>query len=475
MSAIPQKPYVVITEQPQSKALRFRYECEGRSAGSIPGVNSTLDSKTFPSIAVHGYKGRAIVVVSCVTKDMPYRPHPHSLVGKEGCKKGVCTVEMNSCSMSYVFNNLGIQCVKKKEIEEALRCRQEIRVDPFKTGYGHMKQLSTIDLNAVRLCFQVFVEGQQRGQFTEPLQPVVSDIIYDKKAMPDLIICSISDVVASVTGGKKIILLCEKVAKENISIRFFHSDNGKVVWENIADIQQIKVHKQVAITFLSPRYNLHTSQSVMVNIELRRPSDGITSESVPFELLPVHCTAIGPKRKRHMLSSSGYFAQESYGNALNNFGDNPGFFPPDCEPDPSNVGNQLHPAYYTQYDHTSMAPNGQPTYSQQQQLQIHQHSQQPQNHFQTHAANNASLNVDNLRNNGLPLTLNQPAFNNVPESTHPVYPQQCNVSEYNLSNLLGMEYGKEFDLNPSGMMHNYANGYSKRELHDDIRLNDLNK
>lgn len=64
---------VEIIEQPASKSLRFRYECEGRSAGSIPGVCSTPENKTFPSIQVVGYKGRAVVVVSCVTKDPPYR------------------------------------------------------------------------------------------------------------------------------------------------------------------------------------------------------------------------------------------------------------------------------------------------------------------------------------------------------------------------------------------------------------------
>lgn len=46
------QPHVEILEQPASKALRFRYECEGRSAGSIPGVNSTPENKTFPSIQV---------------------------------------------------------------------------------------------------------------------------------------------------------------------------------------------------------------------------------------------------------------------------------------------------------------------------------------------------------------------------------------------------------------------------------------
>jgi len=45
-------PYIKIIEQPASKALRFRYECEGRSAGSIPGVNSTTENKTYPTIQV---------------------------------------------------------------------------------------------------------------------------------------------------------------------------------------------------------------------------------------------------------------------------------------------------------------------------------------------------------------------------------------------------------------------------------------
>lgn len=45
--------------------IRFRYECEGRSAGSIPGANATPENKTFPTIQVVNYKGPAVVVVSC--------------------------------------------------------------------------------------------------------------------------------------------------------------------------------------------------------------------------------------------------------------------------------------------------------------------------------------------------------------------------------------------------------------------------
>ncbi|XP_037708207.1 embryonic polarity protein dorsal isoform X3 [Drosophila subpulchrella] len=293
------KPYVKITEQPAGKALRFRYECEGRSAGSIPGVNSTPENKTYPTIEIVGYKGRAVVVVSCVTKDTPYRPHPHNLVGKEGCKKGVCTLEINSETMRAVFSNLGIQCVKKKDIEAALKAREEIRVDPFKSGFTHRFQPSSIDLNSVRLCFQVFMESEQKGRFTSPLPPVVSEPIFDKKAMSDLVICRLCSCSATVLGNTQIILLCEKVAKEDISVRFFEEKNGQSVWEAFGDFQHTDVHKQTAITFKTPRYHtLDITEPAKVFIQLRRPSDGVTSEALPFEYVPMDSDPAHLRRKR---------------------------------------------------------------------------------------------------------------------------------------------------------------------------------
>lgn len=67
------------------------------------------------------------------------RPHPHNLVGREGCRRGVCTLEINSDDMKMVFSNLGVQCVKRRDIEEALRTREEIRVDPFRSKKILMK------------------------------------------------------------------------------------------------------------------------------------------------------------------------------------------------------------------------------------------------------------------------------------------------------------------------------------------------
>ncbi|XP_011874541.1 PREDICTED: embryonic polarity protein dorsal isoform X3 [Vollenhovia emeryi] len=300
------QPHVEILEQPASKALRFRYECEGRSAGSIPGVNSTPENKTFPSIRIMGYQGRAMVVVSCVTKDAPYRPHPHNLVGKEVCKQGVCTVEVPSGNMVVTFSNLGIQCVKKKDIEDALRVRQDLRVDPFRTGFEHKRHPTNIDLNSVRLCFQVFLEGSQKGKFNKPLPPIVSDPIYDKKAMSDLVICKLSHCSASVAGSMDMILLCEKVAKEDIQVRFFEMKDGQLLWEGYGDFQPTHVHKQTAISFRTPSYRTQqVEQPVEAYIQLKRPSDGATSEPLPFQMLPlVVDDADSLKRKRQKLNNN---------------------------------------------------------------------------------------------------------------------------------------------------------------------------
>ncbi len=45
-------PYVEIIEQPKARGMRFRYKCEGRSAGSIPGEKSNDTTKTHPAIKV---------------------------------------------------------------------------------------------------------------------------------------------------------------------------------------------------------------------------------------------------------------------------------------------------------------------------------------------------------------------------------------------------------------------------------------
>lgn len=80
-----------------------------------------------------------------------------------------------------------------------------------------------------------------------------------------------------------------QVAKEDIEIHFYEEDaQGNRVWNAKADFQPSQVHKQHAIWFRTPRYKtLDVSEPVKVFIQLYRPSDRITSDPLPFELLPL--------------------------------------------------------------------------------------------------------------------------------------------------------------------------------------------
>ena len=57
--------------------------------------------------------------------------------------------------MTVEFQHLGIQCVRRRDVADALKQREQIRVDPFRQGFDHMNSPQAVDLNAVRLCFQV--------------------------------------------------------------------------------------------------------------------------------------------------------------------------------------------------------------------------------------------------------------------------------------------------------------------------------
>ncbi|XP_052755011.1 embryonic polarity protein dorsal [Galleria mellonella] len=288
-------PYTKIVEQPAGKALRFRYECEGRSAGSIPGVNSTPENRTYPTIKICGYRGRVVIVVSCVTKEEPYKPHPHNLVGRD-CLRGVCTVRetIDSDSCQVQFKNLGIQCIKRRDIAEALRVREELRVDPFRTRYAHRNQPQSIDLNAVRLCFQVFMTDDT-GKVKQTLTPVVSDVIYDKKAMSELQIAQISHCSGPAKGGTRVILLCEKVNREDTAVVFFQEENKRVVWEERAHIEA--VHKLVAIVFHTPPYrHPDTADHVTVQLQLQRLTDNARSSPVSFEYIPARLCPPGARK-----------------------------------------------------------------------------------------------------------------------------------------------------------------------------------
>ncbi|KAG7470853.1 hypothetical protein MATL_G00118210 [Megalops atlanticus] len=291
------KPVLEIVEHPKERGMRFRYECEGRSAGSILGASSTEATKTLPAVEVKGSMQQVKkikITVSLVTKDIPHRPHPHSLVGKD-CNDGICVVRLNPrVSCRHSFSNLGIQCVRRKELDTALEKRRNQKIDPFNTG--HSKSIEDIDMNVVRLCFQCELEREDGEKIT--LSPVVSNPIYDKKATTtsELKINRLNVVRGPCTGKTEIYLLCDKVQKDDIEIIF---SKGK--WEAKAEFAQTDVHRQIAVVFKSPPYQEQDiTEEVEVNVFLRRLSDHMDSEPVKFTYVPHNPDPYEVNRKRKL-------------------------------------------------------------------------------------------------------------------------------------------------------------------------------
>uniref|UniRef100_A0A8C6X3S0 RELA proto-onco, NF-kB subunit n=1 Tax=Naja naja TaxID=35670 RepID=A0A8C6X3S0_NAJNA len=273
-------PMVEIIEQPKQRGMRFRYQCEGRLAGSIPGERSTDTTKTHPTIKIHNYQGPGKVRISLVTKEAPHRPHPHDLVGKD-CKEGYYEAELSPERSIHSFQNLGIQCVRKRDLEKAVAKRIETGNNPFNVPMEELK--GDYDLNAVRLCFQVWIRDTGTGHLMQ-LPLVVSQPIYDNRApnTAELKICRVNRNSGTCLGGDEIFLLCDKVQKEDIEVRFF-----KDSWEAKGSFSQADVHRQVAIVFKTPPYvDQSIREPVTVQMQLHRPSDKEVSGSMEFRYLP---------------------------------------------------------------------------------------------------------------------------------------------------------------------------------------------
>ncbi|XP_034025116.1 transcription factor RelB isoform X2 [Thalassophryne amazonica] len=291
-----EKPKLVVVEEPKERGMRFRYECEGRSAGSILGTSSTESNKTQPAVEIQGpieHINNVKVTVSLVTKDFPHRPHPHCLVGKD-CPdgSGICVVTFNPHSnRRHSFSNLGIQCVKRKDLDDSLQKRRSQNVDPFQTG--HSKGIEDMDMNAVRLCFQCELEWDNGRK--DCLSPLVSNPIYDKKATTtsQLKISCLNLYRGPCTGKTEVYMLCDKVQKDDIEIIFRRGS-----WKASGEFAQTDVHRQIAIVFKTPPYqDQDMTEEVEVSIVLRRLSDQMESEPVSFTYLPCNPDPYGVKRK----------------------------------------------------------------------------------------------------------------------------------------------------------------------------------
>ncbi|XP_043646206.1 dorsal-related immunity factor Dif isoform X2 [Drosophila teissieri] len=279
-------PQLRIVVQPSSNTIRFRYKCEGRTAGSIPGRNNNQNGKTYPTVEVLNYHGKVIIIVSCVTSDEPYRQHPHWLVSKEeadACKSGVYQKKLQPEERRLVLQKVGIQCVKKSEMVESLAERQRRKIDPFDAKFDHMKYTEKINRYELRLCFQAFITVDDKKV---PLKPIVSSPIYGKNL--DMTITRLCSCSATVNGGDEIIMLCDNIIKDDVEVRFYETDEeGRETWSANAEFKPTDVFRQMAIAFKTPRYrNTEITKSVFVYLKLVKPSDGATSPPREFEYFP---------------------------------------------------------------------------------------------------------------------------------------------------------------------------------------------
>ncbi|XP_028337459.1 nuclear factor NF-kappa-B p100 subunit isoform X3 [Physeter macrocephalus] len=277
-------PYLVIVEQPKQRGFRFRYGCEGPSHGGLPGASSEKGRKTYPTVKICNYEGPAKIEVDLVTHSDPPRAHAHSLVGKQCSELGVCAVSVGPKDMTAQFNNLGVLHVTKKNMMEIMiqkLQRQRLRSRPQGLTEAERRELEqeakelkkVMDLSIVRLRFSAFLRASD-GSFSLPLKPVISQPIHDSKSpgASNLKISRMDKTAGSVRGGDEVYLLCDKVQKDDIEVRFYEDDeNG---WQAFGDFSPTDVHKQYAIVFRTPPYHkMKIERPVTVFLQLKHKEE----------------------------------------------------------------------------------------------------------------------------------------------------------------------------------------------------------
>ncbi|KAF7993284.1 hypothetical protein HCN44_006344 [Aphidius gifuensis] len=290
-------PFVLIIEQPKKHVL---FQCE---------TAPILEEEVVQGIV--GYQGNVGILVTCVMKDQKngkYSSHPHHVINVANVNETGFT-----CLFKYVknneiinFPNLVIKKCKKVNFKDALIMREKMEIDPFKAGFEHKNSPNKIDLNSLRLCFQVFLIDEEE---TKSLTPVVTNVIYNKSrgfffillktilkinriyfneffcVLESPVIYNFSPTIGSSLGGTQVTLVGDNISKNDKVVMFEVNQNGKRVWEGVSSFRQSDLIKKSAVTFLTPAYERVIQQPVDVYVELRK-SDGETSEAWPFTIHP---------------------------------------------------------------------------------------------------------------------------------------------------------------------------------------------
>lgn len=151
------------------------------------------------------------IYIDILRAEIFHSPHPHKLVGLHCDITGTYTKQIiyrNGTNIS--FDDISIQCVKKRDIDTMLERRGILNVHPRIPGFTDVYH-TNCDLNSLRLCFQVLIKTGNSNVYNCALPPIVSDTTTDKKSSSGLNIDEVSRDSCIVAGKKKMIILCDKV------------------------------------------------------------------------------------------------------------------------------------------------------------------------------------------------------------------------------------------------------------------------
>ncbi|XP_055902167.1 nuclear factor NF-kappa-B p110 subunit-like [Eupeodes corollae] len=314
------KPQLVILEHPVDK-FRFRYKSEMHGThGSLTGSRSAKHKKTYPEVELRNFNKSGIIRCSLYQTNLT-KPSLHShllVVHKEDNDVSDPHDVRVSPESGYIvrFENMGIIHTAKKDVAKEL-LQKKIHKQKFDLQRDGMstheikslrdeadREAKLMNLNQVCLCFEAFECTDDTKQFKRICEPVYSNPINNLKSAltGELKICRLSIYTGSVEGNDDLILLVEKVNKNNIKVRFFELHNDEEIWEAYGSFTEADVHHQYAIVVRTPPYrDKEIDNHVNVFIELVRESDNKRSAALPFRYKP---RRIVMSRKRRRVSNS---------------------------------------------------------------------------------------------------------------------------------------------------------------------------
>uniref|UniRef100_T1JD11 RHD domain-containing protein n=1 Tax=Strigamia maritima TaxID=126957 RepID=T1JD11_STRMM len=305
-------PEIEIIEQP-TKSFRFRYASETGSHGSLLGTQSTRKNRSYPKIRVSNLtkdnirncSGRVKIRAILYHFDQKngYIQHVHKLDGKN-CSNGIYEAEHDVTNPNTIveFNGVHINHVAKRNVKNTLleRYRADMDENTAVECANSMAKILERNVNEVQIGFHAEIFLPTSKSYVELCPPVYTHTITNRKSANagDLNIVRLSHCSGRVEGHEEVILLCEKVEKKNIKVRFFQLDknNDEILWTAYGEFNDSHVHKQVAITFRTPPYKDQSIENeVQVYVQLVRPSDESEGDSKIFTYTP---NEFGHKQKK---------------------------------------------------------------------------------------------------------------------------------------------------------------------------------